>query len=303
MIALRFNERDSLLDLLADQLTAGRLALFLGAGVTMELEKQDDGVWMGLPNWPTLIDRLYEAKGSTRPTEMGLLKAAQEFRQKYTTTQTQYLADVKAALYKGLDLNFSAVRRNDLLGALGALVMSSQRGRIAEVFTFNYDDILERYLEYHGLVAEPIIAPRSWASSADVIVHHPHGFLPSPGSRHVDTSEDIIFDFRSYAQTTGRSDDRWNQKMETVMQSHTCLFVGLSTEDIRIAGLMHESQKKHAYDSGKDGYWGVAFSTKDVDRREWAERGIFLCQLSDYRHDLPSFVFQICQRAADKRRG
>lgn len=302
MIALRFNERESLLDLLAQQLSNGRLALFLGAGVTMELQASDDGLWMGLPNWPTLIKKLYATKGATPPDNATLLMAAQYFRQHHTTSKDEYLEAVQSALFSGVDLDFSVVRKNDLLGALGALVMSSLRGRVAEVFTFNYDDVLERYLEYHGLVAEPIIEPHFWASSADVVVHHPHGFLPSPGSRHSQTSDDIIFDFKSYAVTTGRSDERWNQKMETVMQSHTCLFIGLSTEDIRVASLMHASKGKHAYDPARDGYWGVAFNTSDADRQEWADRGIFLFKLADYRVDLPAFLFQICQRAAKMRR-
>ena len=46
------------------------------------------------------------------------------------------------------------------------------------MITFNYDDLLEIYLEFHGLVVEPIWRDEHWASNADIRIYHPHGFLP-----------------------------------------------------------------------------------------------------------------------------
>jgi hypothetical protein len=92
-----------------------------------------------------------------------------------------------------------------------------------------------------------------------------------------------------------------NQKMETVLQSHVCLFIGLSGDDPRLDSLMVETYKdKHAYNRSETGYWGIAFSMSSEARitRQWADRGIYLQHLVDYRSDLPKFLFEICQQAA-----
>ena len=88
--------------------------------------------------------------------------------------------------------------------------------------------------------------------------------------------------------------------METILQSHICLFVGLSGDDERLDNLLMLSKDKHARDSSKIGFWGVTVSTSTAieTERHWAERGIYHCRLNDYRVDLPLFLFQICQAAA-----
>lgn len=90
--------------------------------------------------------------------------------------------------------------------------------------------------------------------------------------------------------------------METVMQSHICLFVGLSGDDERLDALMvetHEKQK-HAYNRSETGFWGIAFSTSHDPNvaKTWKARGVFLHKLDGYDKDLPKFLFEICQRAA-----
>jgi hypothetical protein len=95
-----------------------------------------------------------------------------------------------------------------------------------------------------------------------------------------------------------------NQKMETVMQSHICLFIGLSGDDERLDNPMMETKEsgKHAYNPTSIGYWGVAFTTSEdpVETRKWAIRGVYLQKLLDYSTDLPEFLFEICQKAALK---
>ena len=90
---------------------------------------------------------------------------------------------VQDSLYDGVELDFASIRQNPTLAAIGALVAHSRRGNVSEVFTFNYDDVLERYLGYQGIIARPIIDERFWLIPADVLVHHPHGCGHSFGSK------------------------------------------------------------------------------------------------------------------------
>ena len=183
--------------------------------------------------------------------------------------------------------------------------MASLRGRVSEIFTLNFDDVLDRYLEYHGIVVVPAFEEKSWADRGDIVINHPYGFLPSPGSPFRSRSSYVVLDRSSYAELSGNSHQRMNQKMETAMQSHICLFIGLSGNDERIDNLMMRThkEKKHAYNPKDIGYWGVAFGvSKDPnDSRRWAKRGIYLQKLDDYHTDPPNFLFEICQNAASRQ--
>jgi hypothetical protein len=206
---------------------------------------------------------------------------------------------VQAALYQTVRLDFDAIRQNATLAGIGALVSHSRRGQVSEVFTLNFDDILERYLRYHGIVAKPVIDEKFWSEPGDVLVHHPHGFLPSPGSPFPNSSTFLVFDERSYLNQS--PDSRWNQRMEVVMQAHICLFVGLGRDDMHLKKLVADTAKKHAFSPAKEGYWGVVLRAKpeDVEVLDWAQYDVHVEPLSDYAVDLPGVLFGICQEAAN----
>jgi hypothetical protein len=165
---------------------------------------------------------------------------------------------------------------------------------------FASNAVLQLYLAYHGIVVVPMFEEKCWASRADVVIYHPHGFLPSPGSPFKSKSDYIVLDRSSYSE----SSPLMNQKMKTVMQTHICLFIGLSGEDERLDRLMMETKNEgnHAYNPTQTGFWGVAFNKCDdpTDSLKWEKRGIFLQKVDDFDIDLPSFLFQICQNAASR---
>jgi hypothetical protein len=202
-----------------------------------------------------------------------------------------------------MKLDFSSIRRNDTLGAIGALVMSSVRGSVSEVVTLNFDDILERYLCYHGIVALPVYEEKFWANRCDVTVYHAHGFLPSPGSQFTARSTFLLADRKAYDERSSHAEDRIYAKVATIMQSHVCLFVGLSGDDGRLNTLISESKQRHAYNPGGIGYWGVAVSSsRDAALvRRWRDQGVYLQTVAEYLIDLPKFLFEICQGAAAQR--
>ena len=301
LTASQFSDEDLLLDLIGSKLVRGSLALFLGAGISKELSPTEDDLWMGLPSWRTLLQRLLDGETDPDLAEKSYPQKALYFRLKYhKNNYPAYLAAVEAALYENLKFNFTDIRKNDTLAALGALVMNSSRGRVSEVVTFNWDDILERFLLYYGFVTKPVFEAHFEAEVADVRVLHPHGFLPSPGSPFLARSERIIFDQTSYSERTGREADRWNRKLTTILLEHMCLFVGLSGDDPAIDSLAVIA--RDGYRQGKIPYWGVTIlkSPSQITIDAHHERGIFVHSVSDYRH-LPDFLFRIVQSAASRR--
>lgn len=295
-----FKDREFVLKTLSVALRERRLALFLGAGVSRSLVNKGAGA-IGLPTWPKLIERLYTNRHLKKPRGANYYQQAEDLKNHilgHGGSLAEFHDDVAKALYSGINLDFVAIRANATLAGIGALVSHSMRGQVAEVFTLNFDDVLERYLAYHGIVAKPVFQERFWSEPADVRIHHPHGFLPSPGSQYSKRSSFLVFDERSYVEQ--HPDSRWNQRIEVAMQSHFCLFVGLSRDDFHLKQLVSKAPKKHAFKLNSDGYWGVVLRASPTveEIRDWEQYDVHVEPLSDYAIDLPNVLFSVCQKAA-----
>jgi len=296
-----FKDRKYVVKYIGDALVQHRLAVFLGAGVSQKLINSGASA-IGLPTWPALLAKLYGAQGWSVPTGSNYIQQAEDFKNKVLDSGSSFVdfqTLVSEALYSGVVLDFAAVRKNETLAGIGALVSHSRRGQVSEVFTFNFDDVLERYLRYHGIIAKPVTNEKFWAEPADVLVHHPHGFLPSPGSPFKAKSSFLVFDERSYLEQ--RPDSRWNQRMEVAMQAHICLFIGLGRDDRHLKQLVAETAKKHAFSPAKDGFWGIVLRAKPSAEEvlEWKQYHVHVEPLADYHTDLPSVLFSVCQNAAN----
>jgi hypothetical protein len=289
-----FDDPSMLRRYLAKQLGRGRLALVLGAGISTAFK---------LPGWKELLERLYALRGTRPPKGTDLKQQADYFRVTYFKNDKKgFIEAVKEALYQGVSVSFQDLRHSATLGAVGSLVMASQRGNVSEVITFNWDNLLELYLEYHGFVTLSATAERHWGGRADVSVLHPHGYIPyGPDEK---SSDDIIFDQTSYGDVIGKEEKPWRQKLLTIMRSHTCLFVGLSGTDDNLVSLLQTCKSQHASRKENSLFWGATFTTSD-DRAQailWEEKGVYSKKISNYNTDLPEILFGICQEAAQLRR-
>ncbi len=291
--AAQFADDSALSSYLADELRNGRLALVLGAGISS---------YFKLPSWDALVDACCKDKGiaiaTPRPDNRDL---AEEVRVA-CASYNDYLDVVTKNLYAGVSIKMADLRKNETLAALGALVMSSVRGSVTSVITYNFDDLLELYLHYHGFKTHVVGNIPAWNRKADVRILHPHGELPShPKAARTGW---IVFDRASYSKRTAL-EPLWREEQLPILRRNTCLFVGLSSRDDELDPLLSEIQTKHPCQQLSVPYWGVRFATpsgdvahdnRDVQRM--SERGLFLKFVADYDIDLPRFLFAICQKAA-----
>jgi len=290
------NER--LTEYLATQLMRGQLALLMGAGVSTNF---------GLPLWDELILRLYGSKRKTPPLKTPELQA-RDFRTTYFPHDTSGFVDaLRKVLYKGVAVDFDSLRKNGTLAAIGSLVMASQRGSASKVITFNWDDLLELFLEYHGFVTSSIGQEIHWVSSVDVAVLHPHGLIPFDPRATATDPEKIVFDQRSFSAIAGNDALPWRQHVLSIMRTHTCLFIGLSGYDQNLDSLLLKCKQEHAIreDGNNTAYWGVTFVEKidKGDSNAWNEVGVYYKKVSSYSVGLPSFLLGVCQAAVRLRRG
>lgn len=179
--------------------------------------------------------------------------------------------------------------------------MASSRGSVSEVITFNWDNLLELFLSYHGFVTDSVYEETHWANSVDVTVLHPHGYIPINSKEKC--SADIVFDQLSYSNVIGDTSRPWRQRLLTILRTHTCLFIGLSGDDPNLDSLLCSCKPQHASRGENTLFWGVRLSTStdEIEANIWENRGIFCKIVSNYEQELPEIIFNICQRAALKR--
>lgn len=290
-----FDNRQQLSKYLGHQLVRGRLAIVLGAGVSEPF---------GLPDWDVLTQKLFAVQGASPPDETPE-RRAEYFRLTYFDADPEgFLDAIHNVLYDSVKADFATLRQNGTLAAIGSLVMASRRGSVSDVITFNYDNLLEMFLGYHGFVTASIFRKAHWMQSADVTIYHPHGLIPFDPQQDRSKADDVVFDQSSYSAVVGKADDPWRQIALTILRRRTCLFIGLSGKDDDLDSMMNECRDQHACRDENSAYWGVTFSTSDNDvaRKIWQRRGVYYNKIADYSHDLPDFLFAICQHAAAIRR-
>lgn len=287
-----WNDEKTFIDYLSAQLQSGRVGMALGAGISKPF---------GLPEWDDLISGMFRIAGKTQRAG-NAMQLAEYIREKECGGDAAaYKELVSKALYEKANTTFDDLRKNDTIASIGALLMASRRGSASEVVTINFDNLLELYLSYFGFVVNSVSEDIHWNLASDVTIYHPHGFLPfnNPKGR----SSDIVLDQGSFGRVIGK-DSVWRQLCMNIFRRRSCLFIGMSGDDLNIETMLQEAKISHPITMDGTRYWGVTFSTDDNDmlRTHWQSRGVYYKLISDYHSDLPRLLFLICQRAAELSR-
>ena len=92
----------------------------------------------------------------------------------------EYIGKVHDALYKEVRADLlEQLQGSPLLLAVVALLTGTYRGRIHQVFTYNYDDLLKQYLEMLGYTVRIRTEFSDYSLKSDVEINHAHGFPPA----------------------------------------------------------------------------------------------------------------------------
>jgi hypothetical protein len=278
----------TLRDYLALQLIHGSGAIALGAGTS---------VHFGLPNWDQLIQRLYARHGDTPPSKSATIQA-ERFKNKYHPgDRGSFDAEIKAVLYENLKISFDYMMSHHTLAATLSMLMAAGPGRRTEVVTFNWDNLLEKYLALHGQVVIPVHAEKHWAQFADVTVFHPHGFLPYMDDSN--NSERVIFDQLSYDEILA-SNTIWRQTLLGLFRTRTCILIGLSGEDPHLSSLLLQVKSEHASLNNGTLFWAVTFTEDKATEKSWQDRGVYALLIKDHS-EIPKRLFEITEAAVSMR--
>jgi hypothetical protein len=281
-----WQDNEKVINFLSELLSKGSISLVLGAGISKQFN---------LPEWEDLVENLYKLKGLTRNRSLSIIKQIEVFKLQHCKNYSEYLENVRNSLYDGKNFDFYVLKDISTLSAIGSIVMASSRGHVANVITFNFDDILELYLKYHGFYTHSVHDLDIWSTNCDVNVIHPHGFLPH--NKGQSTSKEIVFDQSSYSVFVGDESNWRRQLVLSIMRSHFCIFIGLSGDDNNLDSFLLKAKEEHASIINNVPFWGLTFlrNASGDHILLWEQRGIKVINIENWEPDIAIFLFSICQ--------
>lgn len=245
------------LDEIRESFEEGRLRLIVGAGASMAA---------GLPSWnklnATLISRYFErligetsSQNTTfalQPEELDALSevfvhqfgrdSVVDVLRREMDSQEDFEALLHEALYEGKE----SYDLQPLHYELATLTLGSDHsGRGAPcVYTFNFDDVLERaFLEFTGERPETRVPAQS--AYPETIMHF-HGCLPLDRETPMHIRNEIILSEMDFLGTAGGDPDR---KILDLLNDpdQDALFIGMSLADPRLRRLLFRLKQDETY--------------------------------------------------------
>jgi hypothetical protein len=213
-----------------------RLTIVLGAGTSR---------FYNLDDWNTLLKKLYEitrkgkVSGSNLDLEFEILKSFND-----NLSLAQYIIDdpkvatleeLRKSLYHKIDLSTPSNLHSEIINLIN-------RGKKIDVITFNFDGILEHFLDENGLKYTSSYGQHLSHSSDLVNIYHVHGYLPISGK----ITDEIALTF-SEKQYIAQYNDvySWQNQVQLAHYSNNpCIFIGLSFSDPNQKKLLSTRIKK-----------------------------------------------------------
>lgn len=222
-----FSEKENAISTLANALNFGHLSILLGSGVSKSAISN-------FPNWIELVEGICTKAGIT-------FDKTQSLNNTYLLERTElvklnkpkeYTNITKEALFNSIVYD-NEVLKKDLLLSLGSLMMISINRGSGSFINFNFDDLFEWYLEYHGYGIQIVSDPISLTNNLKPTIYHPHGFLPLTPKYKNQENINLIFSKKDYLESM-RLDTPWSTILQRILSSKFILMIGLSGEDMHI---------------------------------------------------------------------
>jgi SIR2-like domain len=304
---------------LVDCLKKGQLFLLLGAGVSGGF---------GLPSWPLLVQRcmrksapakhgnLIVAKNAPQDELTRLMdscrgafangKAFNEFIRDrlYATNEDPPPPDrpddqkkpPKEPDQESLSRWYGVDVSRRLIHAIGSLIIGSKRGRITDILTVNYDDIIEGYLRWHGYDTQTVCEWPCLLQKADARIFHLHGYLPRSGPV---SDEEVICSAKSYERKLAAGiNNPWSRLARHYFDTKISLTVGASVRENTFGVINNEAFANPGSGNGCIGFQTLGPSSTDEDIQYLNERKIAAIKFNDYE-EMPEFLKSIAHAAME----
>lgn len=258
----------------------GKIIPIIGAGFSMNF---------GVPSWPTLIDQL-ETKARIKKKENppGLLRRADFIKQRLGS---RFIPILRELIYKSRNINNKNLLNNPILHSIGCLITRMAQKANVVIINFNYDDLLIRYLELHGIACTVVDDFPQIYKTGQATCIHPHGIVFEDDKK--DSSKDVVLDLKSYSDFINNK-PKLSGYLNTVLLTKFSLILGLSGEDINHDRFFRDCFQNHPLITKyQEHFWGCRITKKpSVDEiKAWEERGIFSIPVKDYDLDYSNAIW------------
>lgn len=212
----------------------GRLCVYVGAGISKSC---------GLPNWTTLSLRVIdEAWPDTGQGFDVFSKSERSTRAKYSPLDAMRMARRK------LGQQFNSVVSKCLYSEAANLSSTVESivslRNVRRIICSNYDDLLEEGYTKLGVRHCPLVQGDSVPlESDDVLIFHPHGFLPRSTYPRDYSKDPIILSEDDYHELYAAPYSWSNVIQLNLLISFNMLFVGCSLKDPNLRRLLDISKK------------------------------------------------------------
>lgn len=319
---------------LADILNSGTMAMFVGTGIS---------TLGGLPVWGQLNRRIVEMSGDflaqrfrsiwsdafkdrlpkaheldtgeNDPLEIldsveSVCSSCESLEASGSADADRHIGDapswhalIRAALYESRETyEFEELFHPELV-SLASLLIGHARGIIREVITFNYDDLLESYLDLHGHVTHVITpVPTRVTPNSGTIFYHPHGYLPLQCKLPYQ-SPFLVLSKRSYDRVRSGYSKlicHWRQMIAWVLCVRIGLFIGISGNDEIMKLYFDEALNTgEQIEEGRPLGYAILMGDRYLSPEKWLKRKIVPLEFRD-TNAVAKFLAKVCQLAVNQ---
>lgn len=239
-------ERTELISRLRDAYRSDSLALFLGAGISID---------SGIPSWEGLLHSLLlkfvtASAQDLNVTQQDAVHLAQALSKYRGRTPSLILGQyIKLALggefTEGLQsVLYESVKSPPAGGLISAIVelcrFPRRHNGLSAIITYNYDDLLQTALSHAGIPHATIATPEDHPIASRLPIYHVHGHIPrsAGGARSV-----VVLAEEQYHEMFNDPYSWPNLIQLNHMMYKTCLFVGQSMSDPNLRRLLELTAK------------------------------------------------------------
>jgi hypothetical protein len=216
---------------LKSRYSEGRLIPFIGAGISMAVTWQSEGIMRRGPSWRELVDQAATMLGFQDPDLLRVRGNDLQILEFFRIKRNNEMAEIKNWFNREVNAPDAALEKSEIHAALANMTNCNL------FYTTNYDDFLERGLRLHGRQCASIATEGDIASflarlaldelhEAEVVKFH--GDLNNPGRMVLSES-----DYEQRLRFSGVED----QRLKSDLLGRALLFLGYSFRDWNVSYL------------------------------------------------------------------
>lgn len=224
-------------------LLESRLTLVCGAGVSSS---------MGLPSWNTLLTRILNKALSSTSKKYSeedmdvLLSSSNLIIGKYLKILLNENFDetVAKCLYEeDITLGKHVYCESELMKYIVELIRPKRnRGSVDSVITFNFDSLLEEFLDKYAIKHKAIYDEGIMYEIDEIPIYHVHGYLPRNDKIE---KQNLVFSEDGY-HTQFIDPYSWSNLIQLYKyMNNSCLFIGVSLSDPNLRRILDISKRKN----------------------------------------------------------